>query len=290
MNNKDRLQRFIFENASVRGELVHLHESIQTILHQHDYPSVLQKLLGEALVIASLLTAIIKFKGRLTIQFQGKGKISLLLVQSNQDLQLRGLIKWEGEITDSELIQELKKGTLAIIMDPDDNVAGRYQGVVAFEGQSLAQSIEAYFKYSEQLQTRIWVAVGEHDAAGLLLQILPTEHQDTHEEDWQRLIHLTETVKPEELLTLENERLLYRLFSEEEVRIFTPIPVSFHCHCSFTRCENAILLLGRAEAEQALREKQVIVVTCEFCNKDYLFDRAAVDAIFKNDNKPTTLH
>jgi molecular chaperone Hsp33 len=290
MNNKDKLQRFIFENAAVRGEVVHLHESVQTIIHQHDYPLVLQKLLAEALVIASLLTATIKFNGRLTIQFQGKGKIRLLLVQSNQELQQRGLIQCDGEITELELLQELRNGTLAIIMDPDDNVAGRYQGIVAFEGHSLTQSIEAYFKYSEQLQTRIWVAIGDHDAAGLLLQILPEEHQETHQEDWQRLIHLTETLKPEELLTLENETLLYRLFSEEEVRIFHAVPVSFHCYCSVHRCENAILLLGRKEADEELRTNQNIVVTCEFCNKEYVFDRSDVDTIFKNDNKPMTLH
>lgn len=288
MNNQDKLQRFIFENVAVRGELVHLHDSIQTIIHQHEYPLELQKLLGEALVIVSLLTASIKFKGRLTLQFQGKGKIRLLLVQSNQDLELRGLIQWDGKITEGELLQELKNGTLAIMMDPDDNIAGRYQGIVAFEGHSLAQSVEAYFKYSEQLQTRIWVAVTQNDAAGLLLQALPEEDFKTQEEDWQRLIYLTETVKPEELLTLKNETLLHRLFSEEDIRLFNAIPVSFRCHCSLSRCENAILLLGRDEAEETLREKQQIVVTCEFCNKDYIFDRHDVEAIFKNDNK--TLH
>jgi molecular chaperone Hsp33 len=290
MNNQDTLQRFLFENAAIRGELVHLHESVQTIIHQHDYPQALKHLLSEALVIASLLTATIKFKGRLTIQFQGKGKIRLLIVQSNHDLQLRGLVQWDGEVNEAEVMQELKNGTLAIIMDPDNNVAGRYQGIVAFEGNSLAQSIEAYFKYSEQLPTRLWVAVGENQAAGLLLQVLPEEQPEKHAEDWQRIIYLTETIKPEELLNLENETLLYRLFSEEEVRVFNPAPVSFRCNCSVHRGENAILLLGRAEAEEELRAKQQIVVTCEFCNNEYIFGREDVEAIFKNDGKPSTLH
>src|SRR5690348_2298210 len=143
MNNKDVLQKFLFEQAAVRGEIVHLQETIQTILQQHSYPKILQELLSEALVIASLLTASIKFKGRLTLQFQGTGKIKLLLVQSNTHLQLRGLVQWDGEITPVDMLQELKKGTLAIIVDPDDNAAGRYQGIVAFEGNSLSQSVEA---------------------------------------------------------------------------------------------------------------------------------------------------
>lgn len=290
MNNKDTLQRFLFENAAVRGELVHLHESVQTIVQQHDYPEVLKKLLSEALIIACLLTGTIKFKGRLTIQFQGKGKIKLLLVQANNDLQLRGLVQWNGEITEEDMIQELKNGTIAITMDPDNNVAGRYQGIIAFEGNSLTQSIEAYFKYSEQLPTRLWVAVSSHDAAGLLLQVLPDEYQEKHREDWQRLIYLTETIKPEELLTLENQSLLYRLFSEEDIRVFNALPVSFRCQCSVQRSENAILLLGREEAEQELNEKQKIVVTCEFCNKEYIFDRDDVEVIFKNNEKPPTLH
>jgi len=287
MNNKDVLQKFLFEQAGVRGEIVHLKETIQAILQQHSYPNVLQELLSEALVIASLLTASMKFKGRLTIQFQGKGKIKLLLVQSNTDLQLRGLIQWNGEITPSDLLQELKNGTLAIIIDPDNNAAGRYQGIVAFEGNSLTQSIEAYFKYSEQLPTRLWVTIKDSHAAGLLLQVLPGKESDQDNDDWTRLTYLTETIKPDELLTLENKTLLYRLFSEEDIRLFDPIPVSFSCTCSVKRGEHAILLLGREEAELELREKQKIVVTCEFCNKEYIFDRVGVDAIFKNNGKHT---
>jgi molecular chaperone Hsp33 len=281
MNNKDSLQKFLFEHAAVRGEVVHLQETIQTILQQHSYPKVIQELLSEALVIVSLLTATIKFKGRLTLQFQGVGKIKLLLVQANKDLQLRGLVQWDGTITSADILQELKNGTLAIIIDPDNNVAGRYQGIIAFEGNSLTQSIEAYFKYSEQLQTRLWVTVSENNAAGLLLQVLPEERREKQDEDWSRLIYLTETIKPDELLTLENPTLLYRLFSEEDIRLFEPVPVSFKCTCSVQRGENAVLLLGREEAELELKDKQQIVVTCEFCNEEYLFDRISVDAIFK---------
>jgi molecular chaperone Hsp33 len=290
MSNKDILQKFLFEKAAVRGELVHLHETVQTILQQHSYPLVLQQLLSEALVIASLLTATIKFDGRLTIQFRGTGKIKLLLVQANKDLQLRGLIQWDGEIDSLEVLQELKKGTLAIIVDPDNNVAGRYEGIIAFEGNSLTQSVEAYFKYSEQLQTRLWVAVTQDHAAGLLLQVLPDERQEADNEDWNRLTYLTETIKPDELLTLDNETLLHRLFSEEDLRLFDALPVSFGCRCSIERSGNAILLLGWEDAELELKEKQQLVVTCEFCNKEYVFDRNQVQHIFANDSKPKTLH
>lgn len=299
MNNKDKLQRFLFENASIRGELVHLDTSYDTIASQHGYPPVIKKLLGEALVLVSLLSAIVKFTGKVTIQFQSKSRLKLLLVQSTQELHLRGLAQWAGELDEIDLLEDLKKGVLIIMMDPEDS-ANRYQGIVAWEGNSLARSVEGYFRNSEQLLTRIWIAVDETRAAGLLLQAMPeSEAQQTESttttvaQDWEHLIHLTETVTPEELLNLDNETLLYRLYSQEEVRFFEPSPVIFQCSCSAKRSENAILILGRDEADEELQEKQAIVVICDFCNKEYIFDRVDVENIFRhgdNPSDPTKLH
>jgi len=281
MNDKDILQRFLFENAPVRGELVHLNESYQAIIQQHPYSPLIRQLLGEALAVACLLSAIIKVNGRLTVQFRGKGKLKLLLAQCDHQSNLRGIVQCEGELTQGELLEAQQQGVLAIMIDPDVPNAKRYQGIVAWHGASLTQAIEGYFMQSEQLPTRLWLAVNETSAAGLLLQVLPKEKPELFRNDWEHLLLLTETLTPQELLQLDHATLLHRLYSQEDVRLFAQMPMMFCCTCSVQRSENAILVLGQEEAEQELKDKQKIVVTCEFCNKEYDFDRVDVMAIFK---------
>lgn len=286
MNNNDILQRFIFENASVRGEIVRLEESYRTIMQQHQYPPVIQQVLGEMLVAASLLSASIKFKGRITVQFQGKNKVRLLLAQSNHDLELRGLAQWQGELTPEELIADLKKGTLAITMDPETEGGQQYQGIVEWQGNSLAESLEGYFNQSEQVPTRLWFAVSQERAAGLMIQVMPRESTRLgkmvgEQESWEHLQYLTSTITPTELLELDNAKILHRLYVQEDVRLFPSRPVIFKCKCSVTRSESALRLLSINEVEEELREKQAIVVTCEFCNSEFQFDRVDVARIFK---------
>jgi len=261
MNNKDILQRFLFENAPVRGEIVRLEESYQTIMQQHQYPPVIQQILGEMLVAVGLLIASIKFKGRITVQFQGKNKMKLLLAQCNHQLHLRGLADWQGELTQDELMADLKQGTLAITMDPEVDGGQRYQGIVAWQGHSLAHSLEDYFKRSEQVATRLWIAVNEKCAAGLLIQFMPHK---SGQDEWEHIEHLTATITSDELLNLDNTTLLHRLYAEEDVRLFSPKSVMFQCNCSLERSENALRLLGEEEVEQELQAKQAIVVKCEF--------------------------
>lgn len=286
MNDKDLIQRFIFDNAPVRGEILHLNDSYKTIMQQHNYPPIIQKFLGEALVAATLLNAIIKFKGRLTVQFRGNGKLKLLMAQCNQQFQLRGLAQWNGDLSETEIWDALNQGVLAIMMDPETPGGKRYQGVVAWKGDSLAETLEGYFYQSEQLPTRLWLSVDEKCAAGMLLQVMPKEKPELYQDDWERLIILTNTIKAPELLQLDNHVLLHRLYSEDEVRVFEKVPVEFCCNCSIERGENAISILGQAEAEQELKAKQEIVVTCEFCNKEYVFDSVDVACIFKKGDKP----
>lgn len=287
MNDNDKLHRFLFENVSVRGEIVRLHDSFQTITQQHDYPPLIRQLLGQALVAVSLLTAIIKNKGRVTVQFQGKGKLKLLLAQCNDECHLRGLAQYEGETCTEEDIQSSFQHGLLTIMIDQENTGKRYQGIVPWQGKSLAESIEGYFRDSEQLPTKLWLAVDDQHAAGLLLQIMPKETtgkqsaaiaENNHE--WEHVLHLTNTVTSTELLQLSHETILHRLYFEEPVRIFKPHTMIFHCTCSVERAENALLLLGRDEVEAELKDKQVIVVTCEFCNKEIVFDRVDVTRIF----------
>lgn len=284
MNNNDTIQHFIFEDAPIRGEIVHLNQSFQHIMEQHDYPPLIKRYLGEALVIVSLLSTIIKFNGRLAIQFQGKGKLKLILVQCDNELHVRGLAQWEGDLTEAEILASLKQGKIVITIDPE-NSKQRYQGIVEWQGETLSESMEGYFQSSEQLPTRIWVTVDDNSAAGFLLQLMPQQEDRTSEiqlEDyhWKHINHLTNTLTPYELLTLDNAVLLHRLYMEEDVRIFESKIITFQCTCSVKRGENAILVLGQQEAEEELKDKQRIVVKCEFCNREYSYDRVDIARIF----------
>lgn len=285
MNNQDTVQHFIFEELPIRGEIVHLNKSFQTIMDQHQYPPLIRRYLGEALVLVSLLSTIIKFDGRLSIQFQGKGKLKLLLVQGDHNLHIRGLAQWDGELTEEEILDSLKQGILVITIDPE-NGKQRYQGIVAWQGQTLAESIEGYFQTSEQLPTRIWVTVSEDSAAGFLLQKMPSAGAQPREADfdptWEHINYLTNTLTPHELLLLENQLLLHRLYHEQDLRLFEAKMVVFQCTCSLKRGENAIFILGQAQAEEELNDKQKIVVKCEFCNHEYSYDRVDVTRIFLN--------
>lgn len=296
MIKNDNLQRFIFEKAPIRGEYIRLDESFQTILSQHDYPPAIQQLLGEALCVAALLTAIIKFNGRLSVQFQGKGKLKMLLAQCDNNFFLRGLVKWDGDLTYEDLMESFNDGVLSIMLNSSTN-AKSYQGIVSWRGNSLAQSIEGYFRDSEQLATRIWLSVDQQSAAGLLLQVMPSKEslsydleREAVELEWQHLTEAAAKVSKTDLLHLEHEDLLLKLYPDESIRVFNPQSIEFRCTCSRKRGEDAILVLGKEEADQELEAKQVLIVTCDFCNKEYTFDKVDVAAIFANRDRGSPTH
>jgi molecular chaperone Hsp33 len=244
---------------------------------------------GEALAVVCLLSALIKGKGRLTIQFRGKGKLKLLLAQCDHLFNLRGLVQYEDELSQNELWEAQQQGTLGIMIDSDLPNTSQYQGIVAWQGKTLSEAIEGYFAQSEQLPTRLWLAVDETSVAGLLLQMLPKEKEDSStKNDWEHLTILANTVKPSELLNLPGATLLHRLYAEEDIRLFKPASVAFRCTCTLQRFENAILVLGQQEAEEELKGKDKLTVTCEFCNKEYIFDRVDVAEIFKRSGPSTS--
>jgi molecular chaperone Hsp33 len=295
MKDKDYLQKFMFQNAVTRGTIVHLEESYQTILAQHPYPAAIAELLGEALLAVCLLASSIKFSGRLSIQFQGKNNLRLLLVECNHDLHLRGLIQWQAEHSPdpAELLTELKQGMLVITITHEGSDHKNYQGMVAWEGESLAQALEGYFRNSEQLPTRIWLAVNDLQAAGLMLQAMPAlkpqnaeKVENIDDENWEHVTHLASTIKKDELLTLENKELLHRLYWQEDLLLFPAERIIFQCTCSVERCENILLLVGHAEVDAAFGEKEIVEIICEFCRRPYIFDRVDAARIFKGGNNP----
>ncbi len=279
MRIHDCLQRFVFEHAPIRGEIVHLDTTWRAVLKRRDYPPVLRELLGETMAAAALLASIIKFDGRLTIQMQGEGPVRLLVVECSSDRTMRALAQWDGEIPSrgTPLAAILGSGKLAITIDPYKGKE-RYQGIVSLEGVSVADAIEGYFVHSEQLDTRLWLAANSQQAAGLLLQCLPGEHPDG--DAWSRAVHLASTLTPGELLGLPVPAILHRLYHEEDIRLFSRMPVSFRCSCSRSRVEAVLRMLGREEVASILAEQGMVSVACEFCGNRYEFDPVDVEQLF----------
>jgi molecular chaperone Hsp33 len=277
-NTADNLQRFLFEHAPVRGELVHLDAAWQTILERHDYPPVLRDLLGELAAAAVLLAATLKLEGALVLQIQGNGPLKLLVVECSGELQLRATAKWTDELRSGDLGQLVGDGRFVITLDPRDGRQS-YQGIVPLEGNSVVEMLQNYMLRSEQLDTRLWLAADDKCAAGMLLQILPAQSgQDQHPDAdaWPRATRLADTLTRDELLTLPATEIIYRLYHEEDMRLFEPQPVTFHCSCSRQSVGNMLKMLGHAEVDSILAERGSIEIHCEFCNQRYEFD--SVDA------------
>ncbi len=289
-SQSDITRKFIFENADIRGETVVLSKSCSDILANHQYAPSVERLLSEFICAATLLSTTIKFEGLLTLQVRSDGEIPLIMAECSSEQKVRAIARG-AELASSDDFQTLLgNGQLAITIEPKDGKA--YQGIVPLEGESLAQCLESYFAQSEQLATRLWLACEGDRCAGLLLQQLPMQiEQNTQPraEYWQHVCQLAETIRPEELLELDSEELLFRLYHQEQVLMFEPYNVEFHCSCSWQRSGAALATLPRPELDEILKEQGQIEVNCEFCNYNYSFGPEEISQLIDGD-EPTQLH
>ncbi len=297
------LHKFLFEGLPVRGMLVRLTGAWQEMLTRRAaagaYPPPVSRLLGEMSAAAALMQSNIKFNGALILQMQGDGPVSLAVAEVQPDLALRATATLRGTVAAEDTLDRLLnvhgKGRCAITLDPKDRQPGQqpYQGIVPLNDASglphhtLAQVLEQYMHQSEQLDTRFILAADERVAAGLLIQRLPIEGvanlESTHghdapdpNEDYHRIAHLASTLTRDELLTLDADTLLRRLFWEETVRRFPPSHPRFACTCSRERVSAMLRGLGEAEVAGIVAERNTVEIGCEFCGAMYRFD--AVDA------------
>lgn len=278
MRTHDNLQRFTFENAPIRGEIVRLDATYRAVLDRRAYPAPVRDVLGEFMAAAALLTASIKFDGRLLMQVQGGGPIKLLLVECTSGRAMRALAQWDGAIEPGTLADLVGGGRLAITIDPSGE-RERYQGIVGLEGGSVAGALEHYFAQSEQLDTRLWLAADPHQAAGMLLQRLP-EHGAEHAATWERAVHLSSTITRAELLALPVREIIHRLYHEDDIRLYARSPISFRCSCSRERVEAVLRMLGAAEIQAIVAERGEVRVECEFCGSHYEYDRVDAEQLF----------
>jgi molecular chaperone Hsp33 len=276
MSHHDQLVRFLFQQKDVRGEVVQVQDSLAQMLQNHNYPQPIKQLLAELVAATSLLTATIKFEGQIAVQIQGDGPVRFVAVNGNHKQEFRGMVRLQKEIQQDDFKALIGNGHMLVTITPDQGE--RYQGIIPLVGDKLSDALEAYFAQSEQLPTRIYLATDinteQSKAAGLLLQVLPVD-ADKAKLDFADITTLSDTITTDELLSLESETLLYRLFHQEVVEVFPAQPVRFVCGCSREKCESAIMSLGKDIVEEHIAEGK-LDITCDYCNTTYHFDTPAL--------------
>lgn len=282
MQNNQRT-RFIFDDMPVRGLHVHASDVWQHIVHRKHYPVAIQRALGELLAAGALLSSNLKLDGTLIVQVQGQGILKLLVVEATSNDTVRATARWDetAQIDEHATLSDLlgDNGMFVITLQPKDGE--QWQGVVPLEGGSIATMLMNYMARSEQLQTHIVLAADSENVGGLLLQRLPEQELD--DSAWQHVTTLAETLTATELLNLDAQNVLYRLFHETPPRVFAPETLEFACTCSRGKVSDMLLLLGGQEVGNAIAEEGSITVDCDFCNEHYTFDEQDVNALFGMD-------
>jgi len=277
----DTLQRFLFDQAPVRGACVQLDATWLAILERHTYPQPVRDLLGEMMASIMLLASTLKMKGKMSLQLQGDGPVKLMMVECTDGHALRGIAQCDDHVP-SELQELIGNGRMVITLEPDEGKE-RYQSIVNLHGQSLADALGDYLIRSEQLDTCLWLSADGRHAGGLLIQKLPSEWHEEELALWERVFHLSATIKSEELLHLSHREIIHRLYHEEDVRVFEEEPICFRCSCSRDRVANMLRSLGYDEVHDIVQEQGSIRVACEFCNQKYEFDSVDAEQLFAAD-------
>lgn len=309
------LHKFLFEGLPVRGVLVRLSDSWQELLARQNesgaYPEPVAELLGQMCAAALLMQANIKFNGALELQVLGDGPIQLAVAEVQPDFAFRATATVQGDIPHaaplSQLINRHQQGRCAITLDPKGRLPGQqpYQGVVPLQGargehlERLSDALEHYMRQSEQLDTRLVLAANGQVAAGLLIQRLPTlgeanlsgqraaqAREDAMDacEDYNRIALLAASLQPDELLGLDADAILHRLFWQEPLQRLEPVAgvvrPRFVCGCSRQRVATMLHGLGVAEVESILAEQGAVEVACQFCGAQYRFDPVDAARLF----------
>ena len=275
--------RFIFDQMPIRGLHVQVQEVWQHIVARKNYPVAIRRALGELLAAGALLSSNLKIDGTLIVQVQGRGILKMLVVEATSEHTLRATARWDETAAiadDSDLAQLLgDDGVFVLTVQPKNSEP--WQGVVPLEGSSIAEMLMNYMARSEQLETRIMLAADDQQIGGLLLQRLPEETQD--DDAWQHICTLADTLTAAELLNLDAQNVLYRLFHETPPRVFPAENLEFACTCSRGKVSDMLLLLGGEEVGSVVAEEGSITVDCDFCHEQYTFDEQDVHALFGMD-------
>lgn len=285
MNNiTDFSRRFTLENLEIRGQVVRLSDAWRGLIADRNYPSHVVSYLGEMACVSVLVGAGLKHQGRATLQIQGGAIAKLAVVDCTDALGIRGMASFETTACPATFAEWVSGGRVALTVAHAET-GQMYQSIVPVSGLTVAECFEHYFDQSEQLPTHLWLAANEQGAGALLLQKLPKA--DAKDPDgWARVEQLAASVRADELIMLDAEVLLQRLFHEEDVRLYEPKLVFSDCRRDEEKVKNMLRSLGRHELDATLAELGEIIVKDDMCNEEYRFDHAAVAALFDKDNPP----
>jgi molecular chaperone Hsp33 len=273
----DMVRRFLFEDLDIRGAVVSLGNTWHEMSAGRDDSPVVSVLLGELAAVTALIAGNLKSPGRLTFQLQGHGAVSLLMADCDEQLRLRGTARAKVGAGETASFSELL-GDGQLLLTLQTHQGHPYQSVVPLVGDSLAAVFEHYLAQSEQQPARLFLTATEDFAGGLFLQKLPDA--DSKDPDgWNRIMHLAATLKPAEL-ALPQANLLMQLFPEENIRLFDPRPVRYHCPKDEAKVLAMLKSLGRSEIEAALAEQGEIAIEDDVCRHSYRYGADIIPRLF----------
>ena len=273
----DSVRRFLFEDLDIRGAVVALGNAWHEMSAARDLPPVVNALLGELAAVTALIAGNLKTPGRITFQLQGHGLVSLLLVDCDERLRLRGTARHKVSLGETASFAELL-GDGQLVLTLQTNTGNPYQSIVPLIGNSLTEVFEHYLVQSEQQPAKLFLTAGDDFAGGLFLQKLPDA--DVRDADgWNRLLHLAATLKPAELVQ-PVANLLMQVFPEENIRLFDPRPVRYHCPRDEEKVLAMLKRLGRDEVEAALAEQGEVAVEDDICRQRYRYGPEIVAKLF----------
>jgi molecular chaperone Hsp33 len=295
----DFVASFQIEDTSVRGRIARLGDGVlDSILKRHDYPRWAAYLLGEAVTLAVLVSASLKFDGKVLVQAQGEGPVSLLVAEARSDGGVRGYLrlnkpKWDelervNKGQRPHIPQVLGRGVLALLLQPNDPDQSPWQSMVPIEGATLADCAQMWFSQSEQVPTRVRLAVAEVSEPGgvkrwrsggaLIQQVAGDAARGSTDEPWENARHLFDTIEDMELVDpdVSSGTLLFRLFHESGVRMEEPRSLSDKCTCSEEKLLDTIRQMDRAEIKSMANADGAITADCQFCGRHYSFDANSI--------------
>lgn len=283
------IQKFIFENLPIKGSMVVLDDSWKTIAGQREYPLGLKQLLGELLAANVLLTSNLKLEGKVICQIQDSPCFNLVVSECSNNMDIRATAKWQDRDNSfPDYTKCLEQGRLVVSID-SKNDGNLYQSIIAFNGGAVSEVLNSYMAQSEQLRSWFFLAYNEERVVGFMLQQLPDIHNQ-FSLDIERVFMLAETLTGSELLNDNLEKIIYKLFHEDDVVLMLRQNVNFACSCSRDRVSEILCNLGKEELESLIADQGGISVDCDYCNQKYRFSKAELSTLILkisiNDIKP----
>ena len=273
------INRFLFKDLDIRGQHLSLDDTWQDMIQNRGYGASVRQLFGELSALAIFLANGIKHKGKLTLQIQGSGIVSLLLVEVTDDLKIRGMVRADGAIKEGDSLDTILGTGQIVATLYNAQTDHSFQSLVPRNSQGLIATFEDYFSQSEQLESRLWVSSTQDSLSAMLLQKMPKA--DQHDaEGWHRIGALSDTITESELISLDAESLLHRLFHEEDLQLFKAEWIDYKCEQNKERFEKIIYDLGEQDARSLLKEHGEIAIHNEICNEHLFFNKDDVDRIF----------